>query len=76
MRPLGRRVLVAGLAYVATLAVVCVVAFFVVIVIAGPHAGLVPQVLEPAVIALGWLAVLVLPVLASRAAWRRSGGGP
>lgn len=60
-----------ALAYVVSLAVVVVLAFFTVLVLAGPHAGLLPSWLEPVVLAIGWLAVLVLPVLVARLVWRR-----
>ena len=63
--------------WLATLVLVTVVAFVAVIVLAGPHAGLLPQWAEAVVLGLGWLAVLVLPVLAARKVWRRPGrGGP
>jgi hypothetical protein len=46
--------------------VVAALTFFVVIFLAGPHAGLLPHALEVVVFVLGWLFVLVLPVLAAR----------
>ncbi len=61
------------LVYVAVLAVMAFVAFFVVIFLAGPHAGLLPQWAEVIVLVVGWLAVLVLPALAARKFWRRFG---
>ena len=60
------------MAYLASLAIVAIAAFFVVMVVAGPHAGLLPQWLEAVALGLGWLAVLVLPALAARAVWRLS----
>jgi ABC-type nickel/cobalt efflux system permease component RcnA len=65
------RLLLTIATYLATLAVVAVVAFFVVIFLAGPHAGLLPHALEVVVLILGWLSVLVLPFLGAWAAWRR-----
>jgi predicted membrane metal-binding protein len=65
------RLLLTIAAYLATLVVVAVVAFFVVIFLAGPHAGLLPHALEVVVLILGWLSVVVLPFLAAWAAWRR-----
>lgn len=62
-----------AVAYVASLAVVALISFFTVIVLAGPHAGLLPSWLEPVVLAIGWLAVLVLPVLVARLVWHRFG---
>ena len=67
------RILLSLLTYLVALAFVAIVSFLVVIVLAGPHAGLVPHWLEGAILAFGWVAVLVLPVLASRWAWRRLG---
>lgn len=61
------------LVYVAALVAVAFVAFFVVIFLAGPHAGLLPQWAAVIVQVLGWLAVLVLPALAARKFWRRFG---
>lgn len=68
------RYVATAVAYIASLVVVAALSFFTVLVLAGPHAGLLPSWLEPAILGLGWLAVLVLPVLAARAVWRRLGG--
>ncbi len=59
------------LAYLLALVVVACIAFVVVIVLAGPHSGLLPYWLEGVVGAAGWLAVLVLPILLARKVWRR-----
>lgn len=67
------RIVLSLIAYVVALAAVAVIAFFAVIFLAGPHAGLLPGWLEAVVLGLGWLAVLLLPVLAARAVWRRLG---
>ena len=40
------------------------------------HAGLLPQWAEVIVVVLGWLAVLVLPVLSARKVWRRYARAP
>ena len=66
------RVLFTLAAYLGTLAVVAVAAFFIVIVLAGPHAGLLPQALEVPVLVVGWLAVLGVPLWAARTVWRRT----
>lgn len=58
-------------AYLATLAVVAAAAFLAVIVLAGPHGGLLPRALEGAVLVIGWLAVLVVPAWVAWAVWRR-----
>jgi hypothetical protein len=64
------RVLLTALAYVAVLAVVAAVAFFVVILLAGPHSDLLPGAPQAVVILLGWVSVLALPMLAARGVWR------
>lgn len=64
------RLLLTALAYILALAVVALISFFAVIVLAGPHAGLLPPPLEVVVLIAGWLTVLVLPLLAARALWR------
>jgi hypothetical protein len=67
------RFVATAVAYIASLVVVAALTFFTVLVLAGPHAGLLPSWLELVVLGLGWLAVFVLPVLAARAVWRRLG---
>jgi hypothetical protein len=67
------RILVTALTYIASLFVTTIAAFFFVIILVGPHAGLLPSWLEAIVLGLGWLAVLILPVLIARKVWRRSG---
>ncbi len=64
------RIFLALLAYVASLAVVAAVAFFLVILLAGPHSDWLPGGLQAVVILLGWVSVLALPVLAARSVWR------
>jgi hypothetical protein len=59
------------LAYLLSLVLVAAVALVVVLFVAGPHSGLLPQWAEAIVLALGWIAVLVLPVFPARAVWRR-----
>ncbi|MES2305177.1 MAG: hypothetical protein V4558_06705 [Gemmatimonadota bacterium] len=59
------------LVYLLTLIVVAALAFGVVMILAGPHAGLLPARGEVVVLALGWLSVVVVPILAARRAWRR-----
>ena len=61
--------------YLVSLALVAVAAFFVAVVLAGPHSDFLPGWLSAVVFALGWLAVFVLPVLSARLAWRRLGSG-
>lgn len=68
------RVFLSLLAYIGALLLVAAASFAVVIVLAGPHAGILPHWLEAAVLGLGWLAVLVVPFLAARKVWRRADG--
>lgn len=67
------RVLLTAAAYLASLALVAVAAFFVVIFLAGPHGGFLPGSLAPVVLALGWLTVLVVPAWLAHQVWRRLG---
>ncbi len=57
--------------YLVALVVVAIVAFFVVIFLAGPRADLLPHTLEVVVLILGWLSVLVLPVWVAWMVWRK-----
>ena len=59
------------LAFFLTLIATVVVAAIVVLVVAGPHTGLLPPALETIVLAVGWLAVIVVPLLAARRVARR-----
>lgn len=65
------RILRTLVAWLVTLLLVAAVAFALVIVLAGPHAGLLPHWLEVVVLALGWLCVVVVPALVARRVWRR-----
>ena len=69
------RIIVTAVSYVISLALVAALSFLLVLVLAGPHAGLLPSWLEVVVLGLGWLAVLVLPILSACAVWRRFTGG-
>jgi hypothetical protein len=70
-----RRSLAASLAYVGTLVPTAIVSFGTVVVLAGPHASLRPPWLGLVILGAAWIVVLIVPVLLSRAAWRRMGGG-
>lgn len=65
------KVIITLATYLAALVVVAIVAFFVVIFLAGPHAGLLPHALELVVLILGWLSILVLPVWVAWVVWRK-----
>lgn len=51
-------------------AAVAAIAFFAVLALAGPHGGLLPRAAHTPMLALGWAAVIVVPLLAARRAWR------
>ena len=70
------RVLLAGVAYLAALAVVGALALLVVMVLAGPHSDLLPGAAQGMVLIVGWLAVLVIPAMPARRVWRRAGKRP
>lgn len=59
--------------YLGALALATVVAFVAVIVLAGPHGGLLPRAFEKPVLILGWLSVLFIPAWTARVVWRRLG---
>jgi hypothetical protein len=63
-------------AWLVATAILVPVCFFAVILFAGPHSDLLPSVLQPPVLILGWLTVLAGPVLVARAVWRRVGAAP
>lgn len=67
------RVLITIATYFLALLAAAVVAFFVVIFLAGPHAGLLPHAMEVVVLVLGWLSVLILPFWAAWRTWKRFG---
>lgn len=56
------RYLLAVLVYLVSLAVVAALALLIAIVLAGPHAGLLPEWAEILVLAMGWTTVIALPV--------------
>ena len=59
------------LAYLCALVCVALVCGALVLVVAGPHAGLLPGWLEAVVLGLGWLLVLVLPLWVAQRVWHR-----
>jgi len=63
------RALLVAVAYLAALAIVALVVFFGVLVLAGPHGGLLPPRWTGLALAFGWLVVAVLPLLAARWTW-------
>ena len=72
------KIAITALAFLGSLLVVAAVTLVVVLVLAGPHAGLLPQPLEIVVALAGWIVVLVVPFVVARKVWRRleqRGGG-
>jgi hypothetical protein len=67
------RILLTVLAYLGALVVVTAITAAVVLVLAGPHAGLLPEAIEVAILVLGWLTVLGLPFYIAWRVWRRLG---
>ena len=69
--PAGKALALAGLAALLGAIVLAPVLAFVVLVLAGPHAGLLPEWLEVAVLVAGWLTLLAAPVVMGRRVYRR-----
>ena len=64
------KILATVLTYFFSLIVIACIALIVVVVLAGPHAGLLPYWLEVVVVVAGWLSILILPALFARKVWR------
>ena len=69
--PAGKALALAVLAALLSLVVIAPVLAFVVLVVAGPHAGLLPQWLEVVVLVAGWLSLLAAPIFIGRWLYRR-----
>ena len=67
------RIVVTLLAFATSFAATAAVALFAVLLLAGPHGGLLPRSLHGAALALGWLVVLALPSWVATWTWRRAG---
>jgi hypothetical protein len=70
------RVALTVLAVVLSLCVTAVVMFFAVLILAGPHGSTVPSALQPAVLVVGWLVVVAVPLAVARWVWRRLARAP
>jgi hypothetical protein len=70
MAPVARG-LMAFVAWGIATAVLGPVCFFVTVLLAGPHSSMLPSVVQPAVLLLGWVVFLVAPLGAARLVWRR-----
>ena len=66
------RVLWTIVAYVLSLCIVAPVVFLIVLFVAGPHAGLLPEFFEAIILLAGWLSILLLPIWVARKIWRRN----
>ena len=55
------RILATAFAYVVSLVVMATIALVAILLLAGPHAGVVGSPMETVVLVIGWLAVLGLP---------------
>ncbi len=66
-----KRILLTCLAYLISLLLVSAISFLVVIIFAGPHAGLLPAWLEAAILFFGWVAVIVIPIMAAFRVWNK-----
>lgn len=62
---------ITAITYVISLAIIGAATLFLVLVVAGPHSGLLPSWLETPVALTGLLVILVAPVLIARTVWRR-----
>lgn len=67
-----KRGMIVTVVYLVALALIAPLMAFAVLVVAGPHSGLLPATLEPVAALLALAVALVLPALIARAAWRRS----
>lgn len=67
-----RRVLLSAVAGALTLLISAPLLLLGVLLLAGPHASLLPDWLELPVLALAWLLLILLPTLAARWVWRRT----
>lgn len=72
IEPLLMRYLVTAAAFAGSFVLVAMAAVFAVLAFAGPHSDTLPKPLQAVVYVLAYGSVLVLPVLAARAAWRSS----
>lgn len=66
-----KRILLTCVAYLISLLLVSAISFLVVIIIAGPHSGILPAWLEKVVLFSGWVAVIVIPIMAAFKVWSK-----
>jgi membrane protein implicated in regulation of membrane protease activity len=66
------RAFVTLIVWAATAAVLAPICFFGTILLAGPHSDMLPSLLQPPVLLLGWAIFLVAPIWIARRVWRRT----
>jgi hypothetical protein len=59
--------------FLLALAITAPVLFFGVLIVAGPHSGLLPHFLEVIVLILGWITLIAFPAWIAQKVWRRLG---
>lgn len=64
-----------AIAWLVTTAILAPVCFFGTLILAGPHSSMLPSLIQPAVLLLGWVVFLAGPVLIARLVWRRQRSG-
>jgi hypothetical protein len=67
------RYLLALVAWVGAATLIAPICVIVVLVLAGPHSSVLPARVQPVVLLLGSAVFLVVPLLAARVVWRRTG---
>ena len=67
------RVIVTGIVWAATTAVLAPICFFGTILLAGPHSDILPSILQPAVVLLALALLLAVPLWLARRVWIRTG---
>jgi hypothetical protein len=63
------RILLTTLAVLISGVLTAIVMFFAVLVLAGPHGGVLPRSFHKVTLALGWLVVFAVPVFVGRWTW-------
>ena len=67
---MGARLVLTCLAYFVALGLTGWLAFIGVLWLAGPHGGVLPQSMHTTTLVVGWVLVLVVPILIARCTWR------
>jgi len=65
------RVLLTVIAWLVSTAILAPICFFAAMLLAGPHSSMLPSIIQPAVVAIGWLVLLGVPIWAAATVWRR-----